>query len=190
MKTRTSDEHFAFIKQIREKYTEASHLIYADWLEERGDPISILRSELIRKQVAGEAIDSLLISANVHRWIPPTVKIRGGLFLADAPWIREMSSITTVIFTMGIPTKVKCPFNTWLKYGKSLVPYMSIVEVQQNDLRTVGDPPVWHKGIAGIRRAVYSLLTGGVERLNYREYKDQELAYQDLNQALTKWSLL
>lgn len=191
----------AFIQAICENPDDdAPRLMYADWLEERGDP----RGEFIRVQmkIAEKGFYSdgtpcayqrcqelrqqeriLLSKGNDYRWF-----FRRGALGEECKWI----------FRRGFVERVELTTADWLAHGPALVLAAPLREVLILDRepfiswtssRTFGwfqgniRPSAYH-----IPESIYKYLQGQKANWTNHEYKSPDDALDDLSRACLKWA--
>jgi uncharacterized protein (TIGR02996 family) len=210
--------HAGFLADILEHPADdAPRLIYADWLEERGDPD---RGEFIRLQVelarppwrVGRVYDDPawlrlharereLLNAHHREWLPPPVP-RATLGAERLAWEVSPVARAVALFHRGFVAEVTLPCQAWLEHGPALARAAPLERVTLSDRQ----PSRWYRLGWGewywVRQAgptphvpdrlppeLCALLsTGRVDEDGVMTYLSRERAQDALSRACLGWA--
>jgi uncharacterized protein (TIGR02996 family) len=207
--------HAGFLQDIIEHpEDDTPRLIYADWLEDHGDPD---RATFIRIQCelaappwrVGRVYDHpawLRLHARERELLEP-----GGLRHLPGPfWRAGGNHGWTYLDAEGARVGVECQFRRgfvaevtlpcaeWMRHGPALVRAVPLERVTLSDCRPAEHERyfAWYRcSLAGIPEhvpaALYDLLTGGVPSIpqgTMSEYRSAAEARDDLSRACLKWA--
>jgi uncharacterized protein (TIGR02996 family) len=176
----THDE--AFLQAIRaDPASDAPRLIYADWLEEQGDPERTARAEFIRVQCRlfrlrpGERQNDLerraeeLLQANWTAWVGPLRDLVGPMRdRYGEGWLRETYTPSALShFERGFVDRLTLSAERFLEKGSELA--------RLTPLSHLG---LWHAGRCA-RELARSPYLAGLTSLAFRDYHDAPLMAAD-----------
>jgi uncharacterized protein (TIGR02996 family) len=121
------DDRDAFLRVIRaDPTTDGPRLVYADWLDEHGEPA---RAELIRVQCALAAVSRghATYAALLHRESE----------LLATPGVADLlpAEAGVVAWRRGLVDCVRCTCRSWLEYGPAIVRAYPVTDVLLTDKR-------------------------------------------------------
>jgi uncharacterized protein (TIGR02996 family) len=146
------DQHQAFLQAVCEEPDEDLHrLVYADWLEDRGDAPSLARSEFIRLQIE---LGRLAPDDPRHE----TLKSRGQKLLREheTAWVAKdlRGLVAEGVFRRGFVEKVTLPAEDYQDHAAQLVGLAPLREVRLTGIRSC------------LRQLLSSPLVGGIQALD------------------------
>jgi uncharacterized protein (TIGR02996 family) len=94
---------------------DAPRLVYADWLEERGDPDHSARAHLIRRQIA-------LSASNPDQWPAPQQNDpQGALAVAEDRCMPEWLRSGKAVWHRGFIQQVRCDTAAWVGHANEIL---------------------------------------------------------------------
>jgi uncharacterized protein (TIGR02996 family) len=109
------DDNAALLRSILDAPDDdAPRLVYADWLEESGDPDQTLRAQFIRHQIS-------LRTANPAASAEALDEQRRLLDLAERRWVPDWLRGNRASWGRGFIQEVACSMSDWARHGQELL---------------------------------------------------------------------
>jgi len=130
-----TEDDDAFIRTIVDNpCADLPRLVYADWLDEQGDPKLAILAEYIRLEVEWHPLKSDSEQCrNLGRRREELFKLAGGSIRPPLPtWARKNSRRVTLLTARGLPHSLECTLKQFAR-GGTVLEYAPIVEVRLGD---------------------------------------------------------